>query len=179
MQFVVHYCVSLSCRRHVLLSPPAPSPSLPPFLPLPPSLSFPPHGPISCLPHPSTPPPSLSSSQSPVFSPSSFPPQRILQPYVNDLFHAIFAVPRGRPLPKAIKSLFDFLDLQAAELGIQDHEILHTWKTNRFGQPDSQDLCLFHILPCHLLLFFVYSSFINCHFVVLLLCELFHRGYIN
>jgi hypothetical protein len=56
--------------------------------------------------------------------------KRILQSYVDDLFKAIFAVPRGRPLPKAIKCLFDFLDLQAAELGIQDPEILHTWKTN-------------------------------------------------
>ena len=59
------------------------------------------------------------------------PLQRILQPYVDDLFEAIFAVPHGRPLPKGIKSLFDFLDQQAAELGIQDPEILHTWKTNR------------------------------------------------
>ena len=58
--------------------------------------------------------------------------QRILQPYVDDLFHAIFAVPRGRPLPKAIKYLFDFLDLQAAELGIQEADTVHTWKTNRY-----------------------------------------------
>ncbi|CAI8038569.1 Plexin-A4 [Geodia barretti] len=57
-------------------------------------------------------------------------PQRILQPYVDDLFKGIFAVPRGKPLAKAIKFLYDFLDLQAAELGIQDPEILHTWKTN-------------------------------------------------
>ncbi len=57
--------------------------------------------------------------------------QRILQKYVDDLFESIFAIPHGRPLPKAIKSLFDFLDQQAAELGIQDPDILHTWKTNR------------------------------------------------
>jgi plexin A len=56
--------------------------------------------------------------------------KRILQPYVDDLFRGIFAVPRGKPLAKAIKFLYDFLDLQAAELGIQDPEILHTWKTN-------------------------------------------------
>ncbi|XP_064399093.1 plexin-A1-like isoform X2 [Halichondria panicea] len=56
--------------------------------------------------------------------------KRILQTYVDELFESVFAVPHGRPLPKAIKSLFDFLDQQAAELGIQDPEILHTWKTN-------------------------------------------------
>ena len=59
--------------------------------------------------------------------------QRILQPYVDAVFESIFTVPQGRPLPKAIKSLFDFLDLQASELGIQDPETLHTWKTNRYA----------------------------------------------
>ena len=59
--------------------------------------------------------------------------QRILQPYVDALLDSIFAVPQGRPLPKAIKYLFDFLDLQASDLGIQDPEILHTWKTNRYA----------------------------------------------
>ena len=64
----------------------------------------------------------------------SLPPQRILQPYVDAVFDSIFTVSQGRSLPKAIKSLFDFLDLQASELGIQDPEILHTWKTNRYDQ---------------------------------------------
>ena len=58
--------------------------------------------------------------------------QRILQPYVDKVFESIFTIPQGRQLPKAIKSLFDFLDLQASDLGIQDSEILHTWKTNRY-----------------------------------------------
>ena len=70
------------------------------------------------------------------YTPSlSLPPlQRILQPYVDGVFESIFAVPQGRQPPKAIKSLFDFLDLQASELGIQDPEILHTWKTNRYNR---------------------------------------------
>ena len=60
--------------------------------------------------------------------------QRILQPFVDDLFKVVFTVPRGKPLPKAIKYLFDFLDWQAAQNGITDPEVLHTWKTNRYRQ---------------------------------------------
>ena len=60
--------------------------------------------------------------------------QRILQPFVDDLFKVVFTVPRGKPLPKAIKYLFDFLDWQAAHNGITDPEVLHTWKTNRYRQ---------------------------------------------
>ncbi|XP_019851565.1 PREDICTED: plexin-A1-like [Amphimedon queenslandica] len=56
--------------------------------------------------------------------------KRIIQSYVDDLFHAIFSVPAGKSLPRAIKIVFDFLDAQAAENGITDPEILHTWKTN-------------------------------------------------
>ena len=58
--------------------------------------------------------------------------QRILQPFVDDLFKVVFNVPRGKALPKAIKYLFDFLDWQAAQNGITDPEVLHTWKTNRY-----------------------------------------------
>ena len=58
--------------------------------------------------------------------------QRILQPYVDDLFNAIFSMPKGHPLPKAIKYLCDFLDVQAADLSQHDPDTLHTWKTNRF-----------------------------------------------
>ena len=58
--------------------------------------------------------------------------QRILQPYVDDLFNAIFTMPKGHPLPKAIKYLCDFLDVQAADLSQHDPDTLHTWKTNRF-----------------------------------------------
>eukprot|EP00731_Ephydatia_muelleri_P021664 Em0014g255a len=54
--------------------------------------------------------------------------KRILQPYVDE---ALFTVPSGTAVPKPIKYLFDFLDLQAADMGITDPEVLHTWKTNR------------------------------------------------
>ncbi|KAL5475133.1 hypothetical protein EMCRGX_G027192 [Ephydatia muelleri] len=53
--------------------------------------------------------------------------KRILQPYVDE---ALFTVPSGTAVPKPIKYLFDFLDLQAADMGITDPEVLHTWKTN-------------------------------------------------
>ena len=54
--------------------------------------------------------------------------QRVLQTFIDDLFKAVFTVPRGKPLPKAIKYLFDFLDWQAAQNRISE---LNTWKTNR------------------------------------------------
>ena len=57
--------------------------------------------------------------------------QRILQPYVDDLIKVVFSSSSEKPVPKAIKYLFDFLDLQAADMGISDPDVLHTWKTNR------------------------------------------------
>ncbi|KAL5475134.1 hypothetical protein EMCRGX_G027193 [Ephydatia muelleri] len=56
--------------------------------------------------------------------------KRILQPYVDDLIKAVFSVSSDKPIPKAVKYLFDFLDLQAADMGISDPDVLHTWKTN-------------------------------------------------
>lgn len=32
--------------------------------------------------------------------------------------------------PLCIKFLFDFLDQQAEQLGIHDHDIVHAWKSN-------------------------------------------------
>ena len=57
----------------------------------------------------------------------------VLQPYVEDLFRAIFAPPTSQhpTVPKAIKYLFDFLEGQAVEMGISDRDIVHRWKTNR------------------------------------------------
>ena len=57
----------------------------------------------------------------------------VLQPYVEDLFKAIFAVPTPQcaTVPKAVKFLFDFLDQRAAEIGVQDNDTVHRWKTNR------------------------------------------------
>jgi len=52
--------------------------------------------------------------------------------YVDDLFETLFSVTsRGNVLPSAIKYMFDFLDDQALLHGITDHEVVHTWKSNR------------------------------------------------
>ncbi|XP_004598952.2 plexin-B3 [Ochotona princeps] len=51
-----------------------------------------------------------------------------LQKFVDDTFQAILSV--NRPVPIAIKYLFDFLDKQAEKHGIDDPETLHIWKTN-------------------------------------------------
>ncbi|XP_063679501.1 plexin A3-like isoform X3 [Bolinopsis microptera] len=52
-----------------------------------------------------------------------------LQHFVNDLFVSIFSLSNG-DVPLAIKFLFDMLDRQAAENGITDPDIIHTWKNN-------------------------------------------------
>ena len=54
-----------------------------------------------------------------------------LQHFVNDLFVSIFSLSNG-DVPHAIKFLFDMLDRQAAENGITDPDIIHTWKNNRY-----------------------------------------------
>lgn len=51
---------------------------------------------------------------------------------MDDTFQAILSV--NRPLPIAIKYLFDFLDELAEKHGIEDPETLHIWKTNRCPQ---------------------------------------------
>uniref|UniRef100_F6Q5G2 Plexin-B3 n=1 Tax=Ornithorhynchus anatinus TaxID=9258 RepID=F6Q5G2_ORNAN len=51
-----------------------------------------------------------------------------LQKFVDDTFQAILSV--NRPVPIAIKYLFDFLDELAEKHGIEDEETLHIWKTN-------------------------------------------------
>ncbi|XP_063102645.1 plexin-B3 isoform X2 [Cavia porcellus] len=51
-----------------------------------------------------------------------------LQKFVDDTFQAILSV--NRPVPLAVKYLFDFLDELAEKLGIEDPETLHIWKTN-------------------------------------------------
>ena len=68
----------------------------------------------------------------PCLSPSSL--QRILQPYVDDLFRGIFAVPRGKPLAKAIKFLYDFLDLQVSNLSVY-YSILYSNLSVNFSFP--------------------------------------------
>ncbi|XP_012589946.1 PREDICTED: plexin-B3 isoform X2 [Condylura cristata] len=51
-----------------------------------------------------------------------------LQKFVDDTFQAILSV--NRPVPLAVKYLFDFLDELAEKHGIEDPETLHIWKTN-------------------------------------------------
>ncbi|XP_058147735.1 plexin-B3 isoform X3 [Dasypus novemcinctus] len=51
-----------------------------------------------------------------------------LQKFVDDTFQAILSV--NRPVPIAVKYLFDFLDELALKHGIEDAETLHIWKTN-------------------------------------------------
>ncbi|XP_070460649.1 plexin-B3 isoform X6 [Equus przewalskii] len=53
-----------------------------------------------------------------------------LQKFVDDTFQAILSV--NRPVPIAVKYLFDFLDELAEKHGIEDPETLHIWKTNRY-----------------------------------------------
>ncbi|XP_063136231.1 plexin-B3 isoform X4 [Rattus norvegicus] len=51
-----------------------------------------------------------------------------LQKFVDDTFQAILSM--NRPVPIAVKYLFDFLDELAEKHGIEDPETLHIWKTN-------------------------------------------------
>ena len=55
--------------------------------------------------------------------------QGTLQKFVDDAFQAILSV--NRPVPIAVKYLFDFLDELAEKHSIEDPETLHIWKTNR------------------------------------------------
>ncbi|XP_049727979.1 plexin-B3 isoform X3 [Elephas maximus indicus] len=52
-----------------------------------------------------------------------------LQKFVDDTFQAILSV--NRPVPIAVRYLFDFLDELAEKHGIDDPDTLHIWKTNR------------------------------------------------
>ncbi|XP_004717659.2 plexin-B3 isoform X2 [Echinops telfairi] len=51
-----------------------------------------------------------------------------LQKFVDDTFQAILSV--NRPVPIAVRYLFDFLDELAEQHSVQDPETLHIWKTN-------------------------------------------------
>ena len=65
-----------------------------------------------------------------------------LQSYVNELFLSVFSLSNG-DVPPAIKFLFDLLDRQAAETGITDPDVIHTWKNNRL---DASSMFTIHIL---------------------------------
>ncbi|XP_006877284.1 PREDICTED: plexin-B3 [Chrysochloris asiatica] len=51
-----------------------------------------------------------------------------LQKFVDDTFQSILSV--NRPVPIAVRYLFDFLDELADKHSIEDPETLHIWKTN-------------------------------------------------
>uniref|UniRef100_A0A6J0TM35 Plexin-B3 isoform X1 n=2 Tax=Pogona vitticeps TaxID=103695 RepID=A0A6J0TM35_9SAUR len=51
-----------------------------------------------------------------------------LQKFVDDAFQAVLSV--NRPVPIAVKYLFDLLDELAARHGVTEPETLHIWKTN-------------------------------------------------
>ncbi len=54
-----------------------------------------------------------------------------MQSFVDDFFESVFSTAHGsNVLPFAIKYLFDFLDDQAAHHGIQDPDVVYTWKSN-------------------------------------------------
>uniref|UniRef100_A0A670KPW9 Plexin B3 n=1 Tax=Podarcis muralis TaxID=64176 RepID=A0A670KPW9_PODMU len=55
-----------------------------------------------------------------------------LQKFVDDVFQAVLSV--NRPVPIAVKYLFDLLDELAARHGVTEPETLHIWKTNRLGR---------------------------------------------
>ena len=54
-----------------------------------------------------------------------------MQSYVDDFFESVFSTAHGsNVLPCAIKYLFDFLDEQATLHGINDQDVVYTWKSN-------------------------------------------------
>ena len=60
--------------------------------------------------------------------------QGTLQQFVDRLFKTVFSASRqGSRFPLAIKFLFDLLDDQARELKLEDEEVLHMWKNNRYS----------------------------------------------
>ena len=56
--------------------------------------------------------------------------QKTFQTFIDDLFRSILTVDES--LPAAIKYLFDFFDSAAERHGVNDANVVHTWKTNRY-----------------------------------------------
>lgn len=50
-----------------------------------------------------------------------------LAKFITDLLESIFS---SRNVPPCIKYMFDFMDEQAREHGINDPEVVHAWKSN-------------------------------------------------
>lgn len=56
--------------------------------------------------------------------------QMTFQQFIDDLFRSILTV--DSTLPPAVKYLFDFFDSAAERHGVNDANVVHTWKTNRY-----------------------------------------------
>lgn len=52
--------------------------------------------------------------------------------FVENLFKSIWGMQLNKA-PLAVKYFFDFLDAQADDMKISDPDVLHIWKTNRYG----------------------------------------------
>jgi len=58
--------------------------------------------------------------------------QMTLKEFIDDLFRSILTV--NSSLPAAVKYLFDFFDSAAERHGVNDANVVHAWKTNRYAQ---------------------------------------------
>lgn len=52
---------------------------------------------------------------------------------MENLFKSIWGATHCK-VPLAVKYFFDFLDAQADNMKISDPDVLHIWKTNRWGR---------------------------------------------
>lgn len=52
--------------------------------------------------------------------------------FVENLFRSIWGMQNCKA-PHAVKYFFHFLDTQADNMKINDPDVLHIWKTNRYG----------------------------------------------
>lgn len=57
--------------------------------------------------------------------------------FVENLFKSIWGATPCK-VPVAVKYFFDFLDAQADNMKVNDPDVLHIWKTNRWA----------HVGPC-------------------------------
>lgn len=52
--------------------------------------------------------------------------------FVENLFKSIWGATQCKA-PMAVRYFFDFLDTQAENMKVNDPDVLHIWKTNRWG----------------------------------------------
>ncbi|VDN39646.1 unnamed protein product, partial [Gongylonema pulchrum] len=53
-----------------------------------------------------------------------------LQKFIQNLLEVIFSTATVNSTPPCVKYMFDFMDEQAREHGIEDDEVIHAWKSN-------------------------------------------------